>query len=58
MNLILEEKEFPLWLVPRASVSDKRLQHLRDMNQQLRIELEPSGELYINVKPIAASPQR
>jgi hypothetical protein len=58
MNLILEEKEFPLWLVPRASISDKRLQQLRDMNQKLRIELEPSGELYINVKPAAPSPHR
>ena len=58
MNLILEEKEFPLWLVPRASISDKRLQQLRDMNQKLRIELEPSGELYINVKPAAASTHR
>lgn len=58
MNLVLEEKEFPLWLVPRVTISDKRLELLRDANQKLRIEREPSGELYINVKPSGAAQGR
>jgi hypothetical protein len=51
MNLVIEEKYFPLWLVPHASVSDDVLLRLRNANQKLQIEREPSGELYI--KPIA-----
>lgn len=52
MNLVIEEKQFPLWLVPQTSISDERLQRLRDANKMFQIEREPSGELYI--KPKAA----
>jgi hypothetical protein len=51
MNLVIEEKDFPLWLVPHASVSDDLLLRLRNANVKLQIDREPSGELYI--KPIA-----
>jgi hypothetical protein len=54
MNLVIEEKHFPLWLVPHASVSDEVLLRLQAANAKLHIEREPSGELYI--KPIAAPP--
>jgi len=52
MNLVIEEKYFPLWLVPHASISDEVLLRLQNANDKLQIEREPSGELYI--KPIAA----
>jgi hypothetical protein len=55
MNLVIDEKYFPLYLVPRSTISDERLKRLRDANVELEIKLEPSGELYI--KPIAASPR-
>jgi hypothetical protein len=55
MNLVIDEKYFPLWLVPKSTISDERLKHLREANATLDIKLEPSGELYI--KPIAASPR-
>jgi cell division inhibitor SulA len=51
MNLVIEEKHFPLWLVPQTQVSDEWLQHLRDANKTFQIDREQSGELYI--KPIA-----
>jgi hypothetical protein len=51
MNLVIEEKQFPLWLVPHASVSDEMLLRLRNANATLHIEREPSGELLI--EPIA-----
>ena len=54
MNLILDEKYFPLWLVPHSSISDTLLLRLREANKSLQIEREPSGELYI--KPAAAAP--
>ena len=57
MNLVIEEKQFPLWLVPHASVSDEVLLRLQAANAKLHIEREPSGELYIkpiDLKPIAA----
>jgi hypothetical protein len=56
MNLVIEEKYFPLWLVPHASISDEVLLRLRNANEKLQIEREPSGELYIkpiDIKPIA-----
>jgi hypothetical protein len=53
MNLVIEDKDFPLWLVPHKSVSDDLLLRLRNANQKLQIEREPSGELYI--KPIATA---
>lgn len=53
MNLVIEEKDFPLWLVPHKSVSDDLLLRLRSANRTLQIEREPSGELYI--KPIVAA---
>jgi hypothetical protein len=56
MNLFIEEKQFPLWLVPHASISDEVLLRLRSANEKLHIEREPSGELYI--KPIAATPRK
>jgi hypothetical protein len=52
MNLVIDEKHFPLWLVPQTQVSDERLQRLRDANKMFQIEREQSGELYI--KPIVA----
>jgi hypothetical protein len=52
MNLVIEEKEFPLWLVPHKSISDDLLLRIQNANVKLQIEREPSGELYI--KPIAA----
>ena len=52
MNLIIEEKYFPLWLVPHASISDEVLLRIQNANEKLQINREPSGELYI--KPIAA----
>jgi hypothetical protein len=52
MNLVIDEKCFPLWLVPKSTISDERLKRIRDANATLDIQLEPSGELYI--KPIAA----
>jgi hypothetical protein len=55
MNLVLDEKYFPLYLVPKSTISDERLKRLRDANATLDIKLEPSGELYI--KPIAGSPR-
>lgn len=58
MNLVIEEKHLPLWLVPRTAISDERLRRLRDANKTLQIEREPSGELYINVKPGAAPSRR
>ena len=59
MNLVLEEKQFPLWLVPQATVSDQRLERLREANQKLRIEREESGELFIDLKTKpAAAPHR
>ena len=51
MNLVIEEKYFPLWLVPHASISDDVLLRIQNANQKLQIDREPSGELYI--KPIA-----
>jgi hypothetical protein len=51
MNLVLDEKYFPLWLVPHASISDDVLLRLRHANETLQIDREPSGELCI--KPIA-----
>jgi len=56
MNLVIEDKQFPLWLVPKTPVSDQRLERLRDANKMFQIEREPSGELYI--KPIAGSPRK
>ena len=53
MNLVIEDKHFPLWLVPKSTVSDERLEHLRDTNQALQIDRESSGELHIALKPIA-----
>jgi hypothetical protein len=55
MNLVIDEKYFPLYLVPKSTISDERLKRLREANTKLEIKLEPSGELYI--KPIAASPR-
>jgi len=55
MNLVIEEKYFPLWLVPHASISDELLLRLRNANEKLQIEREPSGELYI--KPIMGLPR-
>jgi hypothetical protein len=52
MNLFIEEKQFPFWLVPHASISDDVLLRIQAANETLHIEREPSGELYI--KPIAA----
>jgi len=52
MNLIIDEKDFPLWLVPHATISDQVLLRLRTANAKLQIDREPSGELYI--KPIVA----
>jgi hypothetical protein len=52
MNLVIDEKHFPLWIVPQATVSDDWLLRLREANKTLQIEREPSGELYI--KPITA----
>ena len=56
MNLVIDEKHFPLYLVPHTPVSDKWLLSLREANKKLQIELAPSGELYI--KPIAELPPR
>jgi hypothetical protein len=53
MNLVIEEKHFPLWLVPQTTVSDERLLRLQEANKMLHIEREPSGELCI--KLIAAT---
>jgi hypothetical protein len=53
MNLVIEDKHFPLWLVPKTPVSDERLERLRDANQTLQIERETSGELHIDIKPVA-----
>jgi hypothetical protein len=52
MNLVLEDKQFPLWIVPHTSISDDVLLRIQTANAALQIEREPSGELYI--KPIAA----
>jgi hypothetical protein len=52
MNLVLEDKQFPLWIVPHTSISDDVLLRIQTANEKLQIEREPSGELYI--KPIAA----
>jgi len=57
MNLVIEDKHFPLWIVPKTPVSEERLQHIRDANQTLNIELETSGELHIKIKPIAGAPR-
>ncbi len=57
MNLVIEDKHFPLWIVPKTPVSDDRLKHIRDANQALDIERETSGELHINIKPVAAPPR-
>jgi hypothetical protein len=54
MNLVIEDKHFPLWIVPKTPVSVERLEHIRHANQALDIELESSGELHINIKPVAA----
>ena len=56
MNLVLEDKQFPLWVVPHASISDDVLLRIQTANAKLQIEREPSGELYI--KPIAATNHR
>ena len=56
MKLDLEDKQFPLWIVPHASISDDVLLRIQNANEKLQIEREPSGELYI--KPIAAAPHR
>ena len=52
MNLVLDDKQFPLWLVPHASISDDLLLRIQTANAKLQIDREPSGELY--TKPIAA----
>ncbi len=52
MNLVLDDKQFPLWIVPQRSISDVMLQRIQNANAKLQIERQPSGELYI--KPIAA----
>jgi hypothetical protein len=49
MNLVIEDKQFPLWLVPKTPVSDQRLERLRDANQTLCIDRESSGELHISI---------
>ena len=54
MNLILDDKQFPFWIVPQTSISDERLLRLRDANEKLSIERESSGELFIDIKPMAA----
>lgn len=54
MNLVIDDKQFPLWIVPKTPVSDERLERLRDANQTLDIDRETSGELHINIKPVAA----
>ena len=57
MNLFIEEKQFPFWLVPHASISDDVLLRIQAANETLHIEREPSGELYIkpiDIKPIVA----
>jgi hypothetical protein len=56
MNLVIEEKYFPLWIVPHAAISDDVLLRIQAANTKLQIEREPSGELYI--KPIAGSPRK
>lgn len=55
MNLVIDEKYFPLYLVPKSTISDERLKRIQDANTTLDIRLEPSGELYI--KPLAGSPR-
>jgi len=57
MNLVIEDKHFPLWIVPKTPVSVERLEHIRHANQALDIELETSGELHIIIKPVAAQPR-
>jgi hypothetical protein len=47
--LIIEDKQFPLWIVPQTTVSDERLQRLRDANKTVQIDREPSGELHIKL---------
>ena len=54
MNLVIEDKHFPLWIVPKTPVSVERLQHIRDANRKLDIELETSGELHVDIKAVAA----
>jgi hypothetical protein len=53
MNLILDDKQFPFWIVPQTSISDERLLRLRDANEKLSIERESSGELFVNIKSTA-----
>jgi hypothetical protein len=53
MNLIIDEKQFPLWLVPHATISDDVLLRIQNANETLHREREPSGELHI--KAIAAA---
>jgi hypothetical protein len=53
MNLVIDEKHFPLWIVPQTTVSDERLLRLQEANKSLQIEREPSGELYIKPMPAA-----
>jgi hypothetical protein len=57
MNLVIEDKQFPLWIVPQTSISDERLLRLRGANEKLQIDREPSGELFINIKSVA-TPRR
>jgi hypothetical protein len=49
MNLVIDEKQFPLWIVPQAAVSDERLERFRDANKAFQIDREPSGELHIKL---------
>jgi hypothetical protein len=56
MNLVLDDKQFPLWIVPHQSISDDVLLRIQSANAKLQIEREPSGELYI--KPLIAAPHR
>ena len=49
MNLIIDDKQFPLWIVPQTAVSDERLERLREANKAVQIDREPSGELHIKL---------
>ncbi len=49
MDLIIDEKHFPLWFTPDTPITDERLMHLREANKLLRIERAPDGKLFVEL---------
>lgn len=52
MNIIIDEKHFPLHIISPMPISDEKLLQIREANKMLHIERLPNGELF--VKPTEA----